>query len=497
MKCYDFDKTIYKKDSSVSFFIFCLKKWPMFIFHFIGCLFLAIVYALGLIKAKRFKEIFFKFLNKIDNIDAIVEEFWEKEYKNINHWYLENMQESDVICSASPEFLVKPLFAKINSNAHVICTKLEKVDEKYKIVGANLKGEAKVEAIKKHFDNDNVVFDEVYTDSMSDLPILDLTENKFIVGKKGNVYKFGEQKPSFWVKIKYFFKLLRVKHYVKNALIFLPLFFSAQLINLHEFLLVLSGFVSFCLIASSIYVVNDLFDVKKDRLHYKKRKRPIACYMIKPCEAIILAIILFTLSIALSVLTFGFNIFILLILAGYVVLNILYSTCLKHVPIVDVFVLAICYLVRVFYGGLLINVLVSKWLFLTILCGSLFMGYGKRRGEINLEKAQTRKVNKFYNYNFLDKNMYTAQTMCLIFYSLWAIDFRGDIALGLINKFILLATIPLVYFIMMKYSLNIENPKNDGNPIDVFFKDKILILASVAFVALIVISVYVPINISI
>lgn len=492
MICYDFDKTIYKKDSAIQFFLFCLKLKPILCFHFIKCCFLAILNAFGIIKTKAFKEKFFSFVKHFNNIDEIVEKFWKKESKNINKWYLDQKQDTDIICSASPEFLVKPIFSIINEKATVICTNYNL--STCKIDGENLKGDNKVSALKEYLKNENITFDAVYTDSMSDFPILDLTENKFIVGRKNQPYTFGKQKPKLLTKIRYTIKQLRIKHYVKNGLIFLPLFFSGQLSNLSAILYSISGFVSFCLIASFVYVINDLFDAKNDRKHSRKRKRPIACYMIKTYEAIILATLLFVASITLNIITLGINYWSLGILVGYAILNLLYSFALKHIPIVDAFVLALCYLVRVLFGGLIINTAVSKWLYLTILCGALFMGFGKRRNELKQETSSTRKVNEFYNYNFLDKNLYICLAMSLVFYSLWAIDLNFD--KGQFNRFLLLVTIPLVYFIMMKYSLDIEQSENNGDPIDVLLKDITLILSVIIFVALIIVAVYVPINIS-
>jgi len=491
MNCYDFDKTIYKKDSSIKFFLFCLKKKPILIFHLIKCCFFAIIHYLGIIKTKNFKEIFFGFTKHFSNIDEIIENFWVTEIKNINKWYIDQKKNNDIICSASPLFLVKPIFNVINPKATILCTNLDL--KTGKIIGENLKGEAKVSALKQHFSNTEIKFDSVYTDSMSDLPILDLTDNKYIIGKGNNIYKFGEQKPSFFVKIKYIIKQLRIKHYVKNGLIFLPLFFSGHMNNWTSILHSLSGFVSFCMIASFVYIINDLFDASNDRKHSRKRKRPIACYMIKPYEAIIMSILLFVGCFSINVVTFGINYWLIGILLGYAIINLLYSFVLKNIPIVDAFVLGFCYLVRVLFGGLVIKVAVSKWLYLTILCGALFMGFGKRRNEISNEPNKTRKVNQFYNYNFLDKNLYICLAMCLVFYSLWAINL--DNCGGQFNRFLLLATIPLVYFIMMKYSLNIEKNQNNGDPIDVLFKDFVLIISALIFVAILIIAVYIPINI--
>ena len=493
MNCYDFDNTIYRKDSSIKFYLYCLFRKPKMIFHFIYLCFIGILNKIGIISTKSFKEKFFSFLKNMDNLDECVQKFWDKEYKNINNWYLENKKDNDVICSASPQFLVEPIMRRINPLARVVCTNMDK--NTGAINGENLKGKQKVIALRKVLQSDELKFDAVYTDSMSDFPILDLTDNKYIVcGKK--VYEFGQQKPTFFTKLKYIIKQLRVKHYVKNGLIFLPLFFSGLLSQSNNILLCILGFISFSLMASVVYVLNDLVDAKNDRKHSTKRKRPIACYMIKKYEAIIMLIILFLSSILISYFSFGTNILVFTILIGYAILNILYSFVLKNIPIIDVFVLASCYLLRIFYGGLIVGVYVSKWLYLTVLCGSLFMGFGKRRNEIKKQSSTTRKVNKYYNYDFLDKNLYICLAMCLVFYSLWAIDFEQAEYIRF-NRLLLLATIPIVYFIMMRYSLDIEQSTNSGDPIDVLFKDYILILSGIILVTTVVIAIYVPVNLNI
>ena len=489
MNCFDFDKTIYRKDCSVKFYLYCFFRKPIMFFHIFKVFFFLLLNKIGFISTKKFKEKFFSFLKYIKNIDAMIEKFWEKELKNINEWYLDIKKDNDVICSASPYFLVSYAMKKINKKAKVLCTNMDITNGI--INGENLKGENKVVELKKQF-GDDVLFQSVYTDSLSDFPILDLAENKYIAcGSK--VYLFGQQKPTFFTKIKYIFKQLRMKHYVKNGLIFLPLFFSSAMNNWSLIKNSIMGFLAFCLIASFVYVVNDLMDVKNDRKHTTKRKRPIASYMIKPHEAIILALFLIGGSIAITYFCFGFDYLIFGILLAYAVINILYSVILKHIPIVDAFILSSCYLLRIFFGGLIISTPVSKWLYLTILCGALFMGFGKRRNEITKE-SNTRKVNKHYDYNFLDKNLYVCLALTLVFYSLWAIDFNvfGE---GMLNRLIILATIPIIYFIMMRYSLDIEKSSNSGDPIDVLLKDKILILFAIIYVVMIIVAVYVPITI--
>ena len=455
-------------------------------FHFIKTLFFLVLTLFHIISIKKFKEKLFSFLKKIKNVDEVVNNFWNKEIKNINIWYTNQKQVDDVIISASPKFLIENALKRINPKAFVIATNMNK--ENGKIVGENCKGEEKVKQL-------NLIgitsFEKCYTDSLNDFPILDMAKEKYIVcGKK--VYKFGEQKPTLPVKIKYFIKQLRIKHYIKNGLILLPLFFSGELQNAQKIYVICWALVSFCCLSSFVYIINDLLDVKKDRKHSKKRKRPIASYMIKPYEAIILAIVLLGATIFINLYLIKPTLLSLSLLGIYTVLNFLYSLIFKKIPIIDVYVLSCCYLLRLLYGGSVVGVGISKWLYLTVLCASLYIGLGKRRNEIKQESQETRQVNKFYSYNFLDKNMYACMVLSMAFYSLWAIDVKSS-DINILNCFILIVTITIMYFILMRYSLNIENEKNSGNPVEILFKDKLLIICVILFIFMICLSIYVPI----
>ena len=180
----------------------------------------------------------------------------------------------------------------------------------------------------------------------------------------------------------------------------------------------------------------------------------------------------------------------------YCVVNILYSTILKKIPIIDVFILSFCYVLRLFFGGAIVDISISNWLYLTTISASLFMGVSKRRNELRSETNSTRDVNRSYSYVFLDKNLYVFQALTLIFYSLWAIEMDPISAYSLTN-ILFLATIPLVYFIMMRYSYQIEKNNNSGNPVEVLLKDKILMFSAILFVVMIFIAIYFPIPINI
>lgn len=274
-----------------------------------------------------------------------------------------------------------------------------------------------------------------------------------------------------------FFRLLRVKHYIKNFLIFIPLFFNGNLFNIAELKIAMLGWVTFSLLASSIYIINDLKDVEHDKRHQKKKHRPLASGVIKKgtAAATIVVLLLFVFLISYE---FN-NVNAQLCLLGYFVLNIAYSMGLKNRPIIDVVILASGFVIRVFYGGFITNIEISKWLYLVIVTGSLYMGLGKRRNELKRE-SNTREVLKSYNIPFLDKNMYVCVALANAFYALWTMEI-ADSAMTW--------TVPLFIIILMSYSLDTEMD-SDGDPVEVILNDKVLMIAIAGYALLTYIILY-------
>lgn len=267
-----------------------------------------------------------------------------------------------------------------------------------------------------------------------------------------------------------YLKLIRVKHWIKNILIFLPLICSG-LINYNNVLDCIIGFFAFCFASSFVYVINDIKDIEKDKLHPNKKNRPLASGKIKKSTAIYIAVLMLIISISINTLInnniFNISFYILL---SYIIINIFYSFGLKNFAIIDIILLASGFILRVYYGAAIIHVEVSDWLFLTILSGSLFLGLGKRKKElINSEKS--RKVLQEYNEAFLDKFQYVTLGLLLVFYSLWVIE--QDI------KY-LSFTIPLIIIIFMRYCLIIEK-SDEGDPTTILYQDKFLMILSLIF----------------
>lgn len=280
-------------------------------------------------------------------------------------------------------------------------------------------------------------------------------------------------------------RLMRPTHWLKNSLVFAALFFSFSF-TWAAFLLAFRAAAAFSLLASAVYVINDLADADRDRHHPTKRKRPIASGEIKPAQAIVVIAILL---IAASWLLYLSGSMVLLVGAIYFGLNLGYSGGLKHVPIVDVMIVALGFLFRVIAGALAINVSVSHWLVLCTFFLALFVAFGKRKHEMMiLEDAKNdhRQSMREYTTGFIDQMLSLSATTAVVFYSLYTIDaktisrFGGDT---------LIYSTPIVVFGVLRYYYLLYNRGLGGDPVKLFARDRALLLATLLW-ALMVLSVY-------
>ena len=281
-----------------------------------------------------------------------------------------------------------------------------------------------------------------------------------------------------------YLKLIRVKHWLKNVLVFLPAFFSINILNPQYLGACFLAFIVFCFASSIVYVLNDMSDIEKDKLHPIKKNRPLASGAISITKAWYVIIFL---SLIMAIIMFFFyknthNIFTILIPLIYIVVNILYSKGLKNIPIIDVVILVSGFVFRVMYGGLIIDVVVSKYLYLMIIFGAFYLGFGKRRNEIIKNGNKSRKVLQLYNKDFLDKNMYVAFALAIVSYTLWSVDKTTIAHVG--NDY-LFWTIPLVMVILQLYSLDIEG-NSHGDPIEVILGDKVLLLTGILYAVIMI-----------
>lgn len=283
-------------------------------------------------------------------------------------------------------------------------------------------------------------------------------------------------------------KLMRPKHYIKNFLILVSITFDRNLFNPAVLGQVMLGFAAFCLLTSAVYVVNDIRDVESDRQHEVKRNRPIASGAVPIPAAWALAGGLLAAALAIQLAAFGNRGGSLLLMAAYFAANLGYSLGLKHIPFLDIVLLVLGFVLRVLYGAAIVGSVTSAWVYLTVFALSFYLGLGKRRNELKKTRdsgGSTRKVLRYYSYEFLDKFMYLCLTLAVTFYALWSADGEITAKYGT-DK--LIWTVPLVIIILMKYSADIESD-SFGDPVDVVMHDKVLLglaaLLGLAVVALI------------
>ena len=239
----------------------------------------------------------------------------------------------------------------------------------------------------------------------------------------------------------------------------------------------------FSAVCSIVYVINDICDIEKDRKHPQKKSRPLASGAVSIKEAYIIISLLIFVSIAIALLLLFNKVSYLALLLTllYLILNILYSKWLKNVVLVDVIILVCGFLIRLFLGSVLIDTYVSNYLYLTVIAGAFYLGFGKRRNEMIKSDNSTRKVLQYYNKDFLDKNMYVCLTLTIVFYSMWAMD---PSVIDKVHYNILVWTVPLVMIILFQYSLIIERD-SFGDPVEVLLHNKTLLITSLLYILII------------
>lgn len=279
--------------------------------------------------------------------------------------------------------------------------------------------------------------------------------------------------------MKKYLQLLRVKNYIKNGLIFLPFVFSGMFLDFDvNYIIMLLGFLAFCASSSIVYILNDYKDRDKDKLHPKKCLRPLASGSISGGQALFIAILL--LLFVLFVMLYLHNPLAIVLILAYIGLNVGYTFKFKKLPVIDISVLSMFFILRIYYGAALLNIDVSVYLCLTIMSASLMMGVNKRKKE-KQQNQDCRDTLKFYSDDFLSKLSQSFLSLSIVFYTLWIMS---DTNL-LINKWVMQLSIFLVVFILTYYQYIIEK-SDDGNPVDVLLSDKLLVGLAIVYVILII-----------
>jgi 4-hydroxybenzoate polyprenyltransferase len=267
-----------------------------------------------------------------------------------------------------------------------------------------------------------------------------------------------------------YLRSMRIKHWVKNVFIFAPLIFSLNFDKPIYIGRTLIMCTAFCLAASAVYLFNDIADRDRDRLHPKKKNRPIASGHVSVRSALILAAVLFLAAMAVSGILGLSSLMVVLV---YVGLNVAYSLLLKNQTFVDVMVIATGFLLRVVAGAVAINVELSSWMLLTTFFLSLFLGFGKRRKEVTESSPGHRAVFQDYTVELLNALIIISAALTIITYSLYIVTSKTMISLGR-DKFI--ATIPFVVFGVFRYMFLVYRHNDGGDPAEILLKDKVMLI---------------------
>lgn len=249
--------------------------------------------------------------------------------------------------------------------------------------------------------------------------------------------------------IKDFIKLIRVKHWIKNFFVFIPLIFSLHLFHYDYFITSLTTFIIFSFASSAIYVFNDIVDVENDRQHPVKKNRPIAAGKIKIRAAYLIFILL---TSAVLIFSFQFNYKVFLSLLVFILINVVYTIKLKQVVLLDIFSIAAGFSIRVYSGAIAIDVQISSWLILSTIFISLFLAVMKRRSELkrfeNESEKRTRKVLESYSIDFTDQMATVAASGLITCYALYTVAERTVNVFGTED---LIYTTPFVVFGIFRF----------------------------------------------
>jgi 4-hydroxybenzoate polyprenyltransferase len=259
---------------------------------------------------------------------------------------------------------------------------------------------------------------------------------------------------------------MRPKQWTKNLLVFASSLFAGSILQLDTFIMASSAFISFCFIASTVYIINDIADAEKDRLHPEKCMRPIASGALSIPVAVVFGIILLSISMCIA-FRIGTSFLGLLIL--YLVINLLYSFKMKNIVIIDVMVIAAGFVLRAVSGAIAVGGHLTQWFILCTLMLSLFLALGKRRYELELfqgDKQNHRKVLDYYSTSLLDQLITIVTAITITSYSLYTANDPRDTG----NDMML--TIPVVIYGMFRYLYLIHIEKMGGKPEEILLGDK-------------------------
>lgn len=257
-----------------------------------------------------------------------------------------------------------------------------------------------------------------------------------------------------------------------------PLLFSLQFVDWSQNFRAILAFFAFCFASSAIYILNDIADRKKDALHPIKKNRPIASGQTSITKALMILVLILALSgICLYQLH---NPKVLFTILAYAIMNIAYSLKLKHIVLVDVFIIAFGFILRVYAGAYAIFVPVSSFIFMTTLFLSLFLAFTKRKGEMSKTGEQGREVLQFYNPTNINYYILMTATLTIMSYGLYTVE---PITIERFGTNRLVYSLVFVIYGMFRYLYILDIKENSEDPTENLFRDPGLLAVCLIYVA--------------
>ncbi|GAC1704932.1 MAG: decaprenyl-phosphate phosphoribosyltransferase [Flavisolibacter sp.] len=277
-----------------------------------------------------------------------------------------------------------------------------------------------------------------------------------------------------------YLQLLRPKDWAKNLFLIIPLFFSGELFREDLYPELFFGIIAFCFVASSIYIINDIRDINEDKKHPEKKFRPLAASRVTKKSAILICIVLLILGFSIAGMIREKYLFILTI---YFLLNLGYSFGLKNVPILDIFIVAIGFVLRVKAGAVIVRIGVSEWLTIMVFLLALFMAIGKRRDDVLIRLSSgvdMRKVIKGYNLDFLNVVLALVCSVIIVAYFLYT---TSPEVIGRMGTYRLYYTCLFVLAGILRYLQIIFVNGNSGSPTKILYKDRFIQISILLWIA--------------
>ncbi len=275
---------------------------------------------------------------------------------------------------------------------------------------------------------------------------------------------------------------MRIHQYVKNVLIFAPIFFFPEINDAVSLTQVVLTFVFFSLISSSVYILNDYFDREDDARHPTKKNRPIASGAVKPSEALSLFVVLLLVGFVGAIVFLPRTVAIIML--GYFLLNLAYSLRLKHIPILDICIIAIGFVIRLFAGGEAIGVTLSSWIVMMTFLLALFLAIAKRRDDVLIMEATGEAMRKSvagYNLQFVNAVIIMLATMVLVSYIMYTVS--EEIIAKWHSQYIYTTSL-FVFLGILRYLQLVFVEEKSGNPTQIVLKDRFIQIVIILWLAL-------------